>query len=248
MDETARRILFDSDRLPGRGRAGHPRAATNPFADWRLVRSGPPLVRLCPVLPPLPRKGISPARTLRRPGKASVRVKTTLVIAAGSPQHHCWHSGFFATTPASELHPREASALRPERRPAPKSGPSSGSLRRPPRSRPDAPRATLGPAGDARIIRLVASAGSGRIETVSTGMGLRASTLPPAHHVAAMVGRPGLVCRLVSAPRASSRPPAAARATSGCPVPTSRDARLRPSEDGFGLCTPSGRLDSPSGF
>jgi hypothetical protein len=143
VDETARRILFDLHRLPGWGLAGHPRVATNPFADWRLVRSGPPLVRPCPVLPPLPRKGISPARTLRRPGKASVGAKTTLVVAAMSPKHHCWCPGSFAATPAQKLRTRETSTLGPGGFPAPKSGPSSGSSRRPPRSRPDAPRATL---------------------------------------------------------------------------------------------------------
>jgi len=76
-----------------------------------------------------------------------------------------------------------------------------------------------GPAGDDRIFRLVASAGSGSVVAFGTEMGLQASAGPTLHHVTAIRRRFGLVCHLVSAPRASPLPPAAAQAASGCPAP-----------------------------
>jgi len=150
--------------------------------------------------------------------------------------------GTIAGAPASSLQPWRQN-LAPVRRP--RSDPVSFPLRRVGPS-PALRDVRLGrdpmrrerrsrPAGDVRIFRLVASAGSGSVVAFGTGMGLRIRAGPTSHHVTAVRGRFDLVCRLVSAPRASPLPPAAAQATSGCPVPAGRRVLLWPSEDGFGI-------------
>jgi hypothetical protein len=90
----------------------------------------------------------------------------------------------------------------------------------------------FGPAGDARMIRLVTSTGSGSVLTFDTGTGPLSGTPSTTQHVAVLRGRRGFFLPFRLCPLGLGTTTCrCVQATSGCPVPTFRDVPCRLSED-----------------